>query len=226
MKKYKDFLFLITITLGSQALIYFLIEHCITNFNIMHSFINVPLVKYFIYFYNLWYPFVLLVSFVVYKQNKSLFKYMIATMLLSTIMAHITFIAYPSMVERPTVEVNSFTDWILDFTYRCDTPAANCLPSVHCMYCFIIIYYIIQCKKLKQNYRLIIMTFSFIIILSTLFTKQHIIEDAILACTYMLLAVHIIELVSSAVKEHSFSISLQAIAHLLPKKSKAKRNRS
>ena len=206
MKKYKDFLIWITITMGSQALIYFLIKLFISDYNIMHSFVSVPLFKYSIYIYDLWYPFVLIVSLLIYRQNKDIFKRMILVMLFSALLAQITFIAYPSMIERPNIEVNDFTDWLLNTTYFYDTPAVNCLPSMHCTYCFIIIYYIIRCHNLNKRYSIGIIVFSFLIILSTLFTKQHILEDVILAFCYTLLTINILNRIIY-IKESSKKVS-------------------
>ena len=184
MRKYKDFLLLIIFTMGSQVLIYFLISFLIHDFNLLTSIIEVPLVKPFAFIYNSWYPFILFVAFIIYKYNRKMFYLMISVMLITALLAQITFVVYPSMIERPTIEVNNFTDALLDLTYKCDTPAANCLPSMHCMYCFIIIYFIMGCKKIDIKKRLFIVAYLYAIILSTLFTKQHIIEDAILAFLY------------------------------------------
>ena len=104
-------------------------------------------------------------------------------------MAHITFIIYPSEVLRPSIEVHNITDFILDFTYKTDTPAVNCLPSVHCLYCFNLIFYIIKCNNLKNKFKLPIVTYLILIILSTLFIYQHVIEDVVLALIYSVIAI-------------------------------------
>ena len=191
MKKYKDYLILTIFTMGSQALLYFLIKVFISDYNILKSIINVPLVKPFIYIYNSWYPFIVLCTFLVYKYDKKVFKYMITTMLLTAFFAHITFIIYPSEIIRPAIEVKSITDWLVNFTYMADTPAINCLPSMHCAYCFIMIYYIL---KSNNKYKYLLVLYSFIIVISTLFTKQHIIEDAALALIYTIIAIIIVKL--------------------------------
>lgn len=189
MKKYKDYLVLTIFTMGSQALLYFLIKIFISDYNILDSIINVPLVRPFIYIYNSWYPFIVLCTFLVYKYDKKVFRYMIATMLLTAFFAHITFILYPSEIIRPAIDVNNFTDWLISFTYMADTPAINCLPSMHCAYCFIMMFYIL---KSDNKYKYLVAFYSFVIVLSTLFTKQHIIEDAALALVYVVVALVII----------------------------------
>ena len=184
MKKYKEYLILIIFTMGTQAAVYFLIKIFIHDYHIINSFINFPIVKPFVYFYDIWYPFIILNTFLIYLYNKKIFKYLIVTMLLGALLSHITFVIYPSMIIRPDIIVNNITDWILDFTYRTDTPAVNCLPSMHCVYCFVTSFYILKCNKINIKYRSLIVTISMLIVLSTLLIKQHIIEDVILSLIY------------------------------------------
>ena len=193
MKKYKEYLVLIIFTMGTQALIYFVIKLFINNYNIINSIINIPLIKPFIYIYNLWYPFIIIITFLIYKHNKNIFRHLIGALLLGAIFAQITFILYPSMIIRPIVEVHSITDWVLNFTYVKDTPAVNCIPSMHCIYCFIVIFYLTKCKNMNYKIKILSIIFLLIIVLSTMFTKQHVIEDVILAFIYSVIAIGVIE---------------------------------
>ena len=199
MKKYKKYILVIILVMGIQGLSYFLIKSFINDYHIINSFIDIPLIKFFVYFYDLWYPFIILNTFIIYKYDKKLFNMLIATMVISTIMAHITFIIYPSMVLRPDINVTGLTSWILDFTYKTDTPAINCLPSMHC---FVTSYYIIKCKNLNIKKRLPIVIFSALIVLSTLFVKQHILEDVILAFIYVTIAVIVVHLLRNKITKH------------------------
>ena len=70
MKKYIKFIILTTITLGIQSLLYFSTKLFINNYNIINSFIEFPLIKIFVYPYNLWYPFIILNMFIIYKCDK------------------------------------------------------------------------------------------------------------------------------------------------------------
>ncbi len=189
MKKYKDFFKSIAIVLITQAVMYFLIKSFISNYNTLKSIMTFPFIKSFVYFYDSWYPFVFLTSFIIYKHDKEAYYKLIFTIIISTIMAHITFIIYPSEVLRPSIEVHNITDFILDFTYKTDTPAVNCLPSVHCLYCFNLIFYIIKCNNLKNKFKLPIVTYLILIILSTLFIYQHVIEDVVLALIYSVITI-------------------------------------
>ena len=201
MKKYKNFITLTTLILSIQSLLYFSTKLLINNYNIINSFIEFPLIKIFVYPYNLWYPFIILNMFIIYKYDKNKFGSLITTMLITTIMANITFIIYPSMMIRPNIEITNLTTWLLDYTYKIDTPAVNCLPSMHCMFCFVTNYYIINSKNININKKILITISSSIIVLSTLFIKQHIIEDAILALIYTTLAIIITYINKNKIKK-------------------------
>ena len=202
MKKYKKYILVVVLVMGMQGLSYFLIKNFINDYHIINSFIDIPLIKSFVYFYDLWYPFIVLNTFIIYKYDRKLFSMLIDTMLIATVMAHITFIIYPSMVLRPDINVTGLTSWILDFTYKTDTPAINCLPSMHCIYCFVTSYYIIKCKNMSIKKRLPIVIFSALIVLSTLFIKQHILEDVILAFIYVTIAVIVVHLLRNKITKH------------------------
>ena len=184
MKKYKDYMILIIITMFLQAVIYYLVKAFEVDFNVMETIVEIPFIKHFVYFYDIWYPFIILNTFLVYKFNKKDFKYLITVMLLAGLLSHITFIIYPTMVLRPEVNIKGLSDFILYITYKLDSPAVNCLPSMHCVYCFATSFFILRSKEIKPKYRALIVTISMLIVLSTMFIRQHIIEDALLALIY------------------------------------------
>lgn len=200
MKKYKDFIKSIIIVMGTQAAMYFLIKTFITNYHMMSSTITIPFIKEFAYFYGSWYPMILFTAFVVYKCDKELYKRLTFTMILGALFSHLTFIIYPTMITRPEISVNNITDFIIYFTYETDTPV-NCLPSVHCLYCFITSYYIIKCKTLNIKNKLLIVIYHLLIILSTLFIHQHVIEDTILALIYTIISILIVTLFKDKFKK-------------------------
>ena len=194
MKKYFKLIIIILLMSGTQFLLYFLNKVFISDYNIINSFLDVPFNGYFIYFYNAWYPFILICYFLIYKYDNKLFKPLLATVILTAILSEITFVIYPTEVLRPTIEVNNVTSWLVDLTYKMDYPAVNCLPSLHCIYCFIMGYYIYISKNINKNGKIFIIIFSFMIVLSTLFVKQHIIEDVILSLIYTTISIIIVKI--------------------------------
>lgn len=187
--KNKKFIKPILIILIVQACSYFILKNLIHNYNIIPgSNFELPLCKYFVYIYNSWYPFIFLTAFITYKKDENIYKKLILSLLIGAILSHITFIVYPSMVIRPNIEVNSLTDAFLKLTYTLDTPAVNCLPSVHCLFCFISMFYITKIN-IKTKNKILINIYLILIVLSTLFTKQHLLIDLILAFIYSLVAI-------------------------------------
>src|SRR5574344_2364394 len=83
------------------------------------------------------------------------------------------------MVIRP--EVNSFhnlTEFITYVTFKTDTPT-SCFPSGHCLLCFIVLFATWNDKKIPLYIRIPIIIVNFLIIASTVFTKQHVFIDVI-----------------------------------------------
>ena len=142
IKENKLFIKSIIITLLLQAINYFLIGNLVSDYKILETNINFPLIKWFIYIYNSWYPFVILTSYLIYKNNVDLYKKLIFTMLLSFLLADLTFIIYPTGVIRPEVPTLTITDFVINTTYYLDNPPINCLPSLHALVCYLLINYI------------------------------------------------------------------------------------
>ncbi len=179
MNEKKKGIISIIILLFIQALIYWLIKfvqgtpHLIgTNFDM-----NFPFCKYFVYIYNSWYPFLFFCWYKLYKNDKKIYKRLYIASLISIIIGNIIFIAYPTTIERANFIVNDLSSFILNITYKLDTPV-NCCPSMHCMFCFITSYSVLK-SNLKTKDKLFIIIYSLLIILSTLFIKQHVIYDVI-----------------------------------------------
>lgn len=202
MKKYKAFIKSIVIVMFTQAFIYFILKNFNTEYNVMKTFLCVPLIKWFVYIYDFWYPFILFSAFIIFINDKKSYSKLIFTMIICAFLAHLTFLIYPTMVVRPDIHVKNFTDFVLDFTYKTDTPSVNCLPSVHCLYCFIMCFYIFMCNNLKKRYKIIMITFHILIVLSTVFIKQHIIEDIILSFIYVLIVIPFIYIFEEKLKKY------------------------
>lgn len=195
IKDNKEFIKSILIVLITEAFLYFIIKNFIHDYNTISTLkFEFPLIKEFVYIYNSWYPFVFITAFIIYKKDKNLYKKFIFTMIIGVLMSHITFLIYPTIVIRPEIEVKTLTDLVLYLTYYFDSPAVNCLPSIHCLLCFISIYYVSLNKNLKTKIKLPIIIYFILIILSTLFTKQHLLIDALLALVYTIISIILVHI--------------------------------
>lgn len=189
----------IMITLLLQALIYFTLNIILKNHIILKTSFNIPLIKWMIFIYNSWYPLVFYISYLIYKDNTNLYKKLIFTMILGFLMSHITFIIYPSSIIRNDIIVNNFIDFVIYVTYKFDNPV-NCLPSIHALVCYILIYYTLK-SNLSLKRKIILNIYLFLIILSTLFVHQHIPIDLLLALIYSLISIIIIRKLYPKLKE-------------------------
>ena len=138
--------------------------------------------------YNMFYPFCLIAFFLLYKKDeKSYYKGIISCMI-GIIICDIIYLFIPTIMYRPiTPSYDPLTNLVLKITYFFDDPPLNCFPSLHCVFCFQVIFsYIISKCNLKRKTWVII--FSSLIIISTLFVKQHYIYDIISAFLVCLIA--------------------------------------
>lgn len=201
IKKYKEFIKSTLIVLVLEAFLYFIIKNFINSYNTVSSLgFEFPLIKEFVYIYNSWYPFIFLASFIIYIKNKELYKKFILTMIIGILLSDLTFLIYPTIIVRPEIEIKGFTDLILYLTYYFDTPAVNCVPSVHCLFCFISIYYVTLNKKIKTKIKVPIITYLILIILSTLFIKQHLLIDVVVASIYTIISILLTNILYKKVK--------------------------
>lgn len=192
MNEKKKGILSIIILLLVQAILYYIIKYFQGTPNLIGTNFdkNFPFVKYFIYIYNSWYPFLFISLYKLYNNDKKTYKRFYIATLISIIIGNIIFIIYPTTIERANFIVNDLSSYILDLTYKLDTPV-NCLPSMHCMLCFIISYSTLS-SNLKAKDKTFIIIYSILIILSTLFVKQHVIYDIIssyiisIICYYLL----------------------------------------
>lgn len=194
IKDNKAYIKSISIVLLTEAFLYFIIKIIINDYNILTPKVNFPLISEFSIIYNSWYPFLFVIAYLIYKKDINTYKKHIYTMIIGIILAQITFIIYPTMVVRPEIETKNIFDLVLYLTYYFDTPAINCFPSVHCLLCFISMYYIMKTPNLKTKIKIPIIIYFLLIVLSTFFTKQHILIDGLLALIYTIISIILVRI--------------------------------
>ena len=117
----------------------------------------------------------------IYKSNKEKYIKLVLATITSLIMLYIFFILYPSKVIRPDINsYNDLTTFILYIVYKVDSPT-NCFPSGHCLLCFTLIYSLLDNQTISNKLKMPALIINILIIMSTLFVKQHVILDVISA---------------------------------------------
>ena len=170
------------LVLGIQAVLYWLLKLFQYNYSTFYLSIDhtIPFVKYFVYIYDMFYPFMFLGLYIIYKHNKKIYKDTLKCLVIGFVISDIIFLLYPTIIIRPDVKIDSLTNLVLYLTYYFDTPAINCFPSIHCLFMFQLIFSTIRLDISKIK-KILIISFAYLVILSTLFIKQHYVMDAIVA---------------------------------------------
>lgn len=176
-EKYKPLLYCTSLVIY-QSILYLIAKLSPFNITLIGSNLDnkIPFIDEFIYFYISWYLMIFIVPYIIYKNDKNIFKkYAITVFTCNTFIFFIYFL-YPTTINRPNIIVKDITSFITYVIYKLDDPILNCFPSMHCLISFIYIYVFLFEDKLSK-YKMPIIIWSLLIILSTLFVKQHVLLD-------------------------------------------------
>ena len=88
------------------------------------------------------------------------------------------YVLYPTTMVRPEIEVNNIFDYMTSLIYKIDTPV-NLFPSIHCLESYIILRSVFYLKKVSNQYRIVTIVMSFLVFLSVVTVKQHVVADII-----------------------------------------------
>lgn len=140
----------------------------------------IPFVSQFVYFYFIWFPLLVIVPYVIaYYDKEKFFKY-ITTVLISCFIAGLIFIFFPTTIVRYEGDLSLFSGFIIEVIYKLDTPL-SCIPSIHVLTSFAFMLGVFKSEKIPKAFRVFVYIVAFLIILSTMFIKQHVFYDVISA---------------------------------------------
>lgn len=164
-----------------QSLIYFITKLFQNNPVYLNNAIDdrIPFIPSFVIFYVMWYLFLILIPLLILKYNKKVFDKYIVVSILYAILEGIIFILFPTTMNRQPLVVTDISTWVVDIIYRVDMPVCNLFPSAHCAFSILFIISILVVKEVKKEYKILIIISSLLIILSTLFIKQHVVIDVL-----------------------------------------------
>ena len=155
---------------------------------------KIPFCEFFIVFYVLWYLYMTYVIVYVFFFDINSFKKFSRFAIITYSVAVISYFVFPSMQTlRPTefARDNIFTD-VVKFLYTIDTPTNVC-PSVHVIGSLSALFTIWNAKGHKKgSIRAVFLILAILIIVSTLFIKQHAIIDVLLGFLVCIVAYFIV----------------------------------
>lgn len=183
IKKEKKFIISLCILMIGQMIMYWFLKLFQTNPTYINFYLDqkIPFIGWFVYIYNIFYPFCIIAFYFLYKKDDKTYYKAIISGVIGFIICDIIFLASPTIMYRmPLPNCDPITNFVLEITYYFDDPPLNCFPSIHCLFCFQVIFgYILSKHNLKT--KIIVISIASLIILSTLFVKQHYIYDVIAA---------------------------------------------
>ncbi|WP_206809682.1 phosphatase PAP2 family protein [Paradesulfitobacterium ferrireducens] len=157
----------------------------------------IPFVKYFIIPYLLWVPFLggMLVYF--FYKDYLLYKKQLIMINVGVLLCYLIYLVFPTTVPRPLLPETDFFSNLVKLLYSWDNPY-NALPSIHVLTSYSILVGCLELSKRLPRSRMIgiFMTLgilmSIVIILSTLFLKQHTILDGIASIAIVNILNHVL----------------------------------
>lgn len=161
-------------------LIYILINSFFTTgANVTLALDNkIPFIGIFIVPYIFWYLFIPLSLFILCMKDRQVYYKTIFIYIVGCLISSIIFISFQTTVPRAPVIGNDIFTTIIKMIYARDNPV-NCLPSLHVFTSYLIIRAVAASNFSNLKNNSITITISVLIIISTLFTKQHAILDVV-----------------------------------------------
>ncbi len=191
-KEYKK-MYIVVLLVIYQSLFYLISKLSPFEMHILGSTFDdkIPFIPAFIYFYVGWYLMLFIVPLLFLKDNeKTFYKYIISTFICISVCCLIYFI-YPTTIIRETTLSSGITAFIVRFIYTIDTPILNCFPSMHCIICFMFMFYAWGLKNTNKYLKITIQIVSLLVVLSTVLVKQHVVVDIISALIIAIIVYYI-----------------------------------
>lgn len=154
-----------------------------------------PFIKYFALPYGVWifYIYACLVYF--FMKDLDVYYKGLATYTVCILICYAIYTVFQTTVLRPELTGNDPFTWLMKFIYNRDNPY-NCFPSIHCFSSYMVMR-LVWSSSFRNKWNVSLITaFSLLIIMSTLFIKQHVVMDVfagILLVEFVLAAKLLIE---------------------------------
>lgn len=193
INRYKHGLIILFYSLIYLVLFRYLELRPVRRFHVVHTVFDdmIPFCEFFIVPYLLWFPYMVaaVLYFVFLNKNKHEYYQLTFNLMLGMTLFLIVSYVYPNIQHlRPTefVRENVFTDMVRSL-YRTDTPT-NILPSIHVFNSLAVHMSLTSCEALRSKKWLkrSSLVLTVLIILSTMFLKQHSVIDVFLGMTLAL----------------------------------------
>lgn len=139
---------------------------------------EIPFLSVFIFPYVYWYIFILLGVVFILSKDRDRYARTLLAIYVAMCICYLFYYFYPVEISRPVIANTTIPNRLVNIIYENDRPL-NCFPSIHVLNTYIIMRF----TKLKDNKSWFWYTniSGILIMLSTLFIKQHFILDGVMA---------------------------------------------
>ncbi|MDV4152197.1 phosphatase PAP2 family protein [Clostridium sp. AL.422] len=139
---------------------------------------NIPLLSVFIFPYIYWYIFIFIGLIFILSKDRNRYLRTLISIYIGMCICYLFYYLYPVEIARPVIANNTIPNRIVNLIYELDRPL-NCFPSIHVLNTYIIM----RATKWKDNKPWFVYTniVGILIILSTVFIKQHFVLDGVSA---------------------------------------------
>lgn len=165
--------------LAIQGVLYIGIQYFQKDYHDMQRAIDrrIPVLPQAIFAYVLWYPLIAVYPLYLYTLSKEDYHIYMAAIIADIIISIIIYYIYPSSFERPEAPKKGLSGKIFRLIRFGNYRGLNCMPSMHCSMCFIVMLSAVSCCIIAVSMKLLLCILCCMIIFSTIFTKQHVILD-------------------------------------------------
>lgn len=140
---------------------------------------KIPALPYFALIYVLWFPLIAIFPISLFKEAENLYELYVICWITDIVISVIIYLAYPTTCTRPKDLEDIKGGWMLKILYKFSYKGLNCSPSMHCSISTLVLIFALTASTMPVNLRIIYSTTALGIILSTLFTKQHVLVDLV-----------------------------------------------
>lgn len=160
--------------------IYLILNHSTENVYILVSVLDkkTPFIPYFIVPYLAWYGLLFITLIWFLTKDIILYRSSIISILYGLLISFIVFSLFQTTVPRPEIMGQDIFSQLIQWIYTIDNPY-NAFPSIHVLTSCIIFLGCLQTKKDFPKTSIALQTTIILVILSTVFLKQHTLVDVL-----------------------------------------------
>ena len=172
--------------LSVQGVSYLLIQRIQGEFHDMSRPVDkkIPLIPQSVYIYAMWYPLLFFYPIYLYSLSRAVWLVYLMAIGLNVIVSLVIYALYPTSFQRPEPPDSMLSGKILRLLYVLNYKGLNCMPSMHCSQCFIILLSACFCGMsgvMPAVPAIGVGILAVMIVESTVLTKQHVIMDMLAA---------------------------------------------